>query len=88
MNSARLVYGVVAAVVVLHFGEYVQNGGLQFCFEKCVVGPAGFEPTTFPRKQCLGAAPTGFSNRSRTSSSLFEVRKPVSYFLEPVVIPA
>ena len=53
-----------------------------------VVGPAGFEPTTFTRKQCFNAVPTGFSNRSRTSSSqTVLVRKPVSFLLEPVVIP-
>ena len=51
-----------------------------------MVGPAGFEPTTFPRRQRL-AAPTGFSMTAP------ELRHPEtgpqtrSMLLEPVVIP-
>ena len=58
--------------------------------EKCriLVGLAGFEPTTFTRKQRL-AAPTGFSMTAP------ELRHPragqqtrLNLLLEPVVIPA
>ena len=50
------------------------------------VGLAGFEPTIFTRKQRV-TVPTGFSNRSRTSSSYFASPTTGCILLEPVVIP-
>ena len=61
------------------------NSGKNSSFANLIgtlVGPAGFEPTIFTRRPRL-AAPTGFSNRSRTSSSHFLVRKPVKCFWSP-----
>jgi len=47
-----------------------------------VVGPAGLEPATFPRKRRV-AAPTGFSTAPEVLHPFFAVRKPVFAFWSP-----
>lgn len=80
---------IVFGVLTFSFTDaYVRKRGtLEKILAKPVVGPAGFEPTTSTRNGS-SSAPTGFSPRSRSSSSQPSGQQTrLLRILEPAVMP-